>query len=157
MQTINCKGTLIDFSTPKVMGIINVTPDSFFDGGRLSSEDKILKQAENMLAEGATFLDIGGYSSRPDATDISKNDEAQRVVPAIKAILKEFPSAILSIDTFRSSVAEQAIAAGAAIINDISAGLLDDAMLQTVATLQVPYILMHMRGSPQTMKNKTRC
>jgi dihydropteroate synthase len=155
LQTINCKGTLIDFSTPKVMGIINVTPDSFFDGGRLSSENKILQQAEDMLSEGATFLDIGGYSSRPDATDISENEEAQRVVPAIKAILKEFPSAILSIDTFRSNVAKRAVTAGAAIINDISAGLLDDAMLQTVANLQVPYILMHMRGRPQTMKSHT--
>lgn len=154
MQTINCKGTLIDLSIPRVMGIINVTPDSFYDGGQTTAET-LIHQASTMLEDGATFLDIGGYSSRPDATHISEEDEIARVVPAIKAILSKFPKALLSIDTFRSNVAKAAIQEGAAMVNDISGGNMDDAMLATVAHFQVPYVAMHMRGTPQTMKTKT--
>lgn len=155
MYSINCKGKLIDLSTPRVMGIINVTPDSFYDGGETTSEKEILKQAERMLLEGATFLDLGGYSSRPGATEVLVEEEFNRVMPALEAILKEFPEAILSIDTFRSKVARKAIEHGAAIVNDISGGQLDTDMLTTVAQLQVPYIAMHMRGTPQTMTQNT--
>lgn len=152
MNTINCKGTLVDLSTPKVMGILNTTPDSFYDGGVLKNEKEILGQAEKMLNEGATFLDIGGYSSRPGAKDISISEELNRVIPAIEHVLKNFPETSISIDTFRSEVAKKAIESGAAIINDISAGKLDENMLNTVAQLQVPYIMMHLRGTPQTMQ-----
>ncbi|GGD99692.1 dihydropteroate synthase [Planktosalinus lacus] len=155
-MTINCKGTLIDLSTPKVMGILNVTPDSFYDGGVLQNEKDILGQAEKMLNEGATFLDIGGYSSRPDAKDISTTEEISRVIPAIEIVLKNFPEALISIDTFRSEVAKKAIESGAAMINDIAAGMLDEAMLPTVAELQVPYVMMHMRGTPKTMQSLTQ-
>lgn len=154
-MTINCKGTLIDLSTPKVMGIINITPDSFYDGGVLNNERDILGQAEKMLNEGASFLDIGGYSSRPDAQEISVNEELKRVIPAVELILKHFPKALISVDTFRSEVAQESVKAGAAMINDISAGHLDELMLPTIAALQVPYVMMHMRGTPQTMKNLT--
>ncbi|WP_339611725.1 dihydropteroate synthase [uncultured Planktosalinus sp.] len=154
-MTINCKGTLIDLSTPKVMGILNITPDSFYDGGVLQNEKQILVQAEKMLNEGAAFLDIGGYSSRPGATDISGSEEINRVIPAIELVLKNFPQAQISIDTFRSEVAKKAVESGAAIINDISAGMLDEAMLPTVAELQVPYVMMHMRGTPQNMQTLT--
>lgn len=133
------------------MGIINVTPDSFYDGGAATSEKKILQQAEKMLNQGATFLDVGGYSSRPGALHISTKEEKGRVLPAVKAIVKKFPKALVSIDTFRAEVAHAAINEGASLINDISAGLLDTKMLQTAAKLQVPYIMMHMRGTPQTM------
>ena len=152
MQTINCKGTLIDLATPKVMGIINVTPDSFYDGGATTLESEIISQASQMLEQGATFLDVGGYSSRPGATDISQQQEINRVVPAINAIIKQFPRALISIDTFRSEVAKQAVNAGACIVNDISAGKLDPKMLQTIGELKIPYCMMHMRGTPQTMK-----
>jgi dihydropteroate synthase len=155
LQTINCKGTLIDLAVPRVMGIINVTPDSFYDGGATTSESLILQQATRMLQDGATFLDVGGYSSRPDATDISEEEEITRVIPAISAILKEFPEALISIDTFRSKVAKAAIHAGACMVNDISAGSLDTHMLSTVATAQIPYIMMHMRGTPQNMNIHT--
>ena len=155
MQTINCKGTLIDLATPKVMGIINVTPDSFYDGGATTLESEIISQASQMLEQGATFLDVGGYSSRPGATDITEKQEINRVVPAIEAIIREFPRALISIDTFRSKVAKQAIKAGACIVNDISAGKLDPKMLQTIGELQIPYCMMHMRGTPQTMKTLT--
>ncbi len=134
------------------MGIINVTPDSFYDGGQTVTESDILKQAETMLEEGATFLDIGGYSSRPGADDVPLAEEMKRVLVAIESILKRFPKALLSIDTFRSEVANSAVKAGAALVNDISAGMLDEAMVSTVANLQVPYIAMHMRGTPQTMQ-----
>ncbi|PKA82233.1 dihydropteroate synthase [Ulvibacter sp. MAR_2010_11] len=155
MQTLNCKGRLIDLSVPKVMGIINVTPDSFYDGGKTTSRDNILVQAEQMLSDGATFLDIGGYSSRPGAEDISETKELERIQPAIEAILKKFPEAVLSIDTYRSKVAKKAVEAGAAIVNDISGGVLDSEMIPTVATLKVPYILMHIRGTPQDMTQHT--
>jgi len=133
------------------MGIVNVTPDSFYDGGQTVTKRKILLQAEKMLNDGATFLDIGGYSSRPGAKDVSETEETERVTVAISAILEAFPQAIVSIDTFRSTVAKAAVEHGASIVNDISGGMLDDKMLATVATLQVPYILMHMKGTPQNM------
>lgn len=154
-KTLNIRGRLIDLSTPLVMGILNVTPDSFFDGGNFTTESAILNQVEKVLAEGAAFIDVGGYSSRPDAEDISEKEEANRSVNAIKLIVKKFPSALLSIDTFRSEVARQAVLEGATIINDISAGELDQKMFSTVADLRVPYIAMHMRGTPQSMKSLT--
>ena len=155
MKTINCKGNLIDLSTPKVMGIINLTPDSFYDGGKLTSDRNILLQAEKMLKDGATFLDLGGYSSRPGAQYVSEKEEINRVLPVVKVLLKEFPKSILSIDTFRSEVANEGILAGASMINDISAGKLDEQMFKIVAHHQVPYIMMHMKGSPETMMQNT--
>ena len=154
-MTINCKGNLIDLSSPKVMGILNVTPDSFFDGGSYKNEKDILVKVENMLGEGATFIDLGGYSSRPGADHIPEAEELDRVLPAIKAILGHFPETLISIDTFRSNVARASIEEGAAMINDISAGKLDELMLPTVAELQVPYIMMHMKGTPQNMRELT--
>ncbi|MFG6687894.1 dihydropteroate synthase [Mariniflexile sp. HNIBRBA6329] len=151
-MTINCKGKLIDLSSPKVMGILNITPDSFYDGGIHKNEAAILKHVESMLNDGATFIDIGAYSSRPNADHVSEAEELQRILPIIHAVLKEFPKTVISIDTFRSNVAKQSVEAGAALINDISAGKLDDNMLQTVANLHVPYIMMHMKGTPQTMQ-----
>ncbi|WP_396148425.1 dihydropteroate synthase [Flavobacterium sp.] len=153
MSTINCKGTLINLSTPKVMGIVNVTPDSFFDGGKLTDADAVVFQVEKMLQEGATFIDLGGYSSKPGAEFVSETEELNRVIPVVKLLVEKFPDILLSIDTFRSEVAKQAIENGAALINDISAGLLDEKMLETVAKLQVPYIMMHMKGTPQTMQS----
>lgn len=153
MSTINCKGTLIDLSTPKVMGIVNVTPDSFFDGGKLTNSDEIVRQVEKMLHDGATFIDLGGYSSKPGAEFVSETEELNRVIPIVKLLIKKFPDILLSIDTFRSEVAKQAVENGAAIINDISAGLLDEYMLETIAKLQVPYIMMHMKGTPKTMQS----
>ena len=150
---INCKGRLIDLDTPKVMGILNLTPDSFYDGGRNTSAEKYLSRTEAMLEEGATFIDIGAYSSRPGATDISEEEELSRLLPVVEELVEKFPDIILSIDTFRSGVAKKAVEAGAAIINDISAGNLDQQMMKTVAELQVPYIMMHMRGNPKTMKD----
>lgn len=155
MTSINCKGKLIDFEIPKVMGILNVTPDSFYDGGSYKNEKDILAQAEKMLNDGATFIDVGAYSSRPGAQDISVEEECARLIPVVNLLLKNFPDVLLSIDTFRSKVAQEAVNSGAALINDISAGFLDEAMLTTIAKLQVPYIMMHMRGTPQTMKNLT--
>ena len=152
-MTINCKGNLIDLSSPKVMGILNVTPNSFFDGGKHSDEKAILIQVEKMLSEGATFIDIGGYSSKPSADFVSEEEELQRLLPVVQNVGKEFPEAIISIDTFRSKVAKETVENGAAIINDISAGNLDDAMLETVSQLKVPYIMMHMKGTPQTMQS----
>tara|TARA_B110000285_G_scaffold187648_1_gene213518 strand:- start:5286 stop:6119 length:834 start_codon:yes stop_codon:yes gene_type:complete len=155
LQTLNCKGALIDLSVPKVMGIINATPDSFYDGGKTVTLNEILRQAEGMLNEGAAFLDIGGYSSRPGADDVSETEELQRVLPAVEAIIKEFPEAIISVDSFRSKVAKSAIEAGAAIVNDISGGTKDIEMLSAVSKLKVPFIAMHMRGTPQTMSQLT--
>lgn len=153
--TLNAGGKLIDLSTPKVMGIINLTPDSFYSGSRKPAIEDALQQAGRMLADGATFLDLGAYSSRPGAEDISVQEELDRLLPIVEAILTAHPEAVLSIDTFRAKVAEEAIKAGAHIINDISGGQLDEAMFETVARLQVPYILMHMRGNPKTMTRLT--
>lgn len=155
-MTINCKGNLIDLATPKIMGILNVTPNSFYDGGKYKSETEILYQVEVMLDEGATFIDIGAYSSKPNADFVSEQEEVDRIIPVIALILKHFPDTILSVDTFRSEVAKRAIESGAAIINDISAGVLDDKMLETIAKYNVPYIMMHMRGTPQTMQSLTQ-
>ncbi|RED47255.1 dihydropteroate synthase [Winogradskyella eximia] len=154
-MNINCKGKLIDLSTPKVMGILNVTPDSFFDGGKYKDEADILNKVEVMLKQNATFIDIGGYSSRPNADDVSEAEELNRVVPIVKIILKHFPDTLISIDTFRSDVAKQSIENGAALVNDISAGKLDTKMLSTVGNLGVPYIMMHMKGNPKTMQQQT--
>lgn len=151
-MTINCKGKLIDLSKPKVMGILNLTPDSFYDGGKYKSESKILLQVEKMLIEGASFIDIGAYSSRPGATHISEEEELQRIVPIVELLLKKNPSIVISIDTFRSKIASECITAGATLINDISAGNLDNKMMDIVAKHQVPYIMMHMKGNPQNMK-----
>jgi dihydropteroate synthase len=150
--TLNCRGQLLDLSAPIVMGILNITPDSFFAGSRVADEKTLLIQAERMLTEGSSILDIGGMSSRPGATIIDENEEIRRVLPAIEAINKAFPSAILSIDTIRANVARAAVQAGAAIVNDISAGNLDTQMFQTVADLGTPYILMHMKAIPKTMQ-----
>lgn len=154
--TLNAGGKLIDLSEPKVMGIINVTPDSFFAGSRKMNTADAVFMAEKMLNEGATFLDIGAYSSRPGATDISPQEENNRLLPVIEVIVKTFPEAVLSVDTFRASVAAAAVKAGAQIINDISGGDLDEQMFETVARLQVPYILMHMKGTPQNMTEKAQ-
>lgn len=149
---INCRGKLLDLSTPKVMGILNITLDSFFDGGKFTEEKAIIDQAGKMLSEGADILDIGAHSTRPGATDIPENEELNRLLPAIAAIRNKFPDAILSVDTFRAKVAEACISAGASIINDVSGGEQDEKMFETVARLNVPYILMHMQGTPQTMQ-----
>lgn len=137
------------------MGILNLTPDSFYDGGSYEKMDDALRQVEKMLEEGATFIDVGAYSSRPGATHISEAEEQNRLIPVIQKLVESFPEIILSIDTFRASVARASINAGASIINDISAGNLDDQMMARVGELCVPYIMMHMRGTPQTMKSLT--
>ncbi|MCL7764295.1 dihydropteroate synthase [Polaribacter sp. Z014] len=151
-MTINCKGTLVDLATPKVMGILNITPDSFFDGGKYKNESDFLNQTNKMISDGATFIDVGAYSSRPGAKHISEEEELQRIVPVINLLVQNFPEIIISVDTFRSKVAQETINVGAAIINDISGGKMDDTMFTTVANLQVPYILMHMLGTPQNMQ-----
>ncbi|CAA9199864.1 dihydropteroate synthase [Flavobacterium collinsii] len=155
-MTINCKGRLIDLSIPKVMGILNVTPNSFFDGGKYKNEDEIVVQVGKMLSEGASFIDIGAYSSKPSAEFVTEQEEIDRIVPAIELILKHFPETLLSIDTFRAEVAKASIESGAAIINDIAAGELDDKMFEVIAHYNVPYIMMHMRGNPQTMQSLTQ-
>lgn len=154
-MTINCKGQLIDLTSPKVMGILNVTPNSFFDGGKYKNESEMLSQVGKMLSDGATFIDIGAYSSKPSAEFVSEEEELQRILPIINLILEYYPEALLSVDTFRSEVARVCIENGAAIVNDISAGNLDDKMLETVAKYNVPYIMMHMRGTPETMQKMT--
>ena len=154
-MTINLRGKLINFSVPKIMGILNITPDSFYDGGRYNSRDKIKKQIEKMIISGADIIDIGGYSSRPGAKQISIEDELNRVIPAIEILKQKFPETIVSIDTFRSRVAREAIISGADIVNDISGGNLDPNMFETVSKHKVTYILMHMRGSPKNMMSKT--
>ena len=154
-MTINCKGQLIDLASPKVMGILNVTPNSFFDGGKYKTESVILSQVGKMLTDGATFIDVGAYSSKPSAQFVSEKEELNRIVPVVNLILEKFPDCLISIDTFRSEVAKVCLENGAAIINDISAGNLDDKMLETIAKYNVPYIMMHMRGTPQTMQTMT--
>lgn len=148
-------GKLITFEKPVIMGILNVTPDSFYDGGDNTTVEKALEKAQNLLQEGAQILDIGAYSSRPGAPLISSQEEMDRALPPIKAIRNAFPEAILSIDTFRADVAAEAIDAGVHIINDVSGGTLDEEMFATVAKYQVPYILMHMRGTPEDMQQQT--
>ena len=152
MFTLNCKGRLLVIDKPLVMGIINATPDSFFGGSRFNGIDEIVTEAEKMLNDDADIIDIGGQSTRPGSELITADEEIKRVVPAIKAIANKFPSAFISIDTFYSKVAIAAVDAGAAIINDISAGSMDNKMIDTVAELKVPYVLMHMKGTPQTMQ-----
>jgi len=137
------------------MGVLNLTPDSFYDGGKYKNEQEALKHVEQMLNEGATFIDIGAYSSRPNAKDISEKEELERILPLLHSMLRAFPEALISVDTFRSKVAKQCVEAGATMVNDISAGKLDKNMLQTIANLHVPYIMMHMRGTPQTMQQQT--
>lgn len=154
-SSIKIGGKLLDLSVPKVMGILNLTPDSFYQPeGRKGQPalSQILKEAAQMLEEGATFLDLGAYSSRPNAEHISEEAEIERLMPALAALVKEFPEAVCSVDTFRSAVARRAIDGGAQLINDISAGELDKNMFKTVADLQVPYIMMHMKGTPQNMQ-----
>mgnify|MGYP003642422887 FL=1 len=154
-MTINCNGKLISLDQPKIMGILNITPDSFYDGGKYKDESSILNQVEKMLNDGATFIDVGAYSTRPGALEVDEAIELKRILPIVSLILQKFPKTILSIDTFRSKVAKECIGNGAAIINDISSGLQDDKMLPTVAKLNVPYIMMHMRGTPQNMQQHT--
>ncbi|HNP95421.1 MAG TPA: dihydropteroate synthase [Cyclobacteriaceae bacterium] len=151
-KTLKINGRLILFDTPKLMGILNVTPDSFYDGGRHTTQSSILHRVEKMISEGAHFIDVGGYSSRPDAPDIPIEEELKRVIPVVQAIGNKFPETIISIDTFRSEVARQALESGASMINDISAGELDKDMFTLVARTKVPYVMMHMRGTPQTMR-----
>lgn len=152
-MNINCNGTLIDLSSPKIMGVLNITPNSFFDGGKFNRLHAALAQTEKMLSEGATFIDIGGASSKPGVDEISVDEELLRVLPVIEKIAATFPEAIISIDTYRSNVAQKAVEAGAQIVNDISAGNMDNNMLKTVGALGVPYIAMHMQGTPQNMQN----
>ena len=154
-MTINCHGNLIDLTTPKVMGILNITPDSFFDGGKFTSDEKILAQVKKMLDEGADFIDVGAASSKPNASFVSEPDEITRILPVVNLIVKNFPDAVLSIDTYRSEVARLCLNDGASIINDISAGSQDPKMMQVVAIAKAPFIMMHMRGTPQTMQNLT--
>ena len=155
-MTINIKGKLMDFSSPKIMGILNITPDSFYDGGMFDSNKKILKQVEKMLEDGADIIDIGGCSSKPGSKKVITDDEIKRVIPTIELIKSKFNEAIISVDTFRSEVAKKAVNSGASIVNDISAGELDPNMFNCVAKLGIPYIMMHMQGSPQTMQNKPK-
>ncbi len=153
-MTINWKGQLIDLKTPKIMGILNLTPDSFYDGGSYKTDKSILLKVEKMLIEGADFIDVGGQSTRPSSDFLTAEEESKRVLPILEKIIKEFPELLISIDTFYSKVARKAVERGVAIINDISAGNLDDKMIATAADLQVPYIMMHMRGKPQTMQSQ---
>lgn len=154
-KAININGRLIDFAIPRVMGILNVTPDSFFDGGRYTSDADILNKVRSMLEQGASFIDVGAYSSRPGARDVPEKDEEARAVHTIRIIKREYPNAVISIDTFRSQVARACVGEGAGMVNDISAGGLDAYMLETVAGLGVAYIAMHSRGNPQTMSKLT--
>jgi dihydropteroate synthase len=155
-KTLNLRGRIMDLSIPKVMGILNITPDSFYDGGRFLSVDQAVTKCRAMLEEGAEMIDVGGYSSRPGATDISEQEELDRVIPVIEKIVQHFPETSISIDTFRSSVASIAVDGGASIVNDVSGGNLDSNMFPTIASLGVPYILMHSRGTPQTMTSLTQ-
>ncbi len=153
--TLNCGGRLVSLRQPVVMGILNATPDSFYAGSRLQSLQQAVQQAGHMLSQGATFLDVGGHSTRPGAAQVSEQEEMDRVLPVIEAIAQAYPQALLSIDTFRARVAHAAVAKGAHLVNDVSGGTLDEAMFATVGQLQVPYVLMHMRGTPQDMATRT--
>jgi dihydropteroate synthase len=150
--TVNCRGRILDLSAPKVMGILNITPDSFYDGGKFIEEKQIVRQVKKMLLEGAAIIDIGAVSSRPGAKMINERTELQRLLPALKLLVKEFPDTIFSVDTYRSSVAQKAVGAGASLINDISGGSFDKKMFGVVGEMQVPYVLMHIQGNPQTMQ-----
>lgn len=152
MFTLNCRGRLIEIKEPIVMGILNLTPDSFYKGSRMADSDTLLQKAEQMISDGAAILDIGGQSTRPNSERVSVDEERKRVIPAVVQLHKHFPDQIISIDTFYAAVAREAVQAGASIVNDVSAGTLDSALLPTVASLQVPYVLMHMLGDPQTMQ-----
>jgi len=153
-MTLNCNGTLIDLTIPKVMGILNLTPDSFYDGSRYKDEKSICLQVEKMLTEGATFIDIGAYSSRPGADAVSEEEELKRMLPIVKLVVQEFPKIIISVDTFRSKIADECLSAGAAIINDISAGKRDEKIFSIASKQKAPLIMMHMRGTPQTMQQQ---
>lgn len=150
--TLNCNGRLVVLDRPKVMGILNVTPDSFFSGSRVGAVEEAVAKAKGMFADSADFIDIGGVSTRPGAADVSVAEEIDRVIPIIKGLVKECPDVLISIDTYQSEVARAAVEAGAAIINDVSAGRIDNSMYETVAELNVPYILMHMKGTPKDMQ-----
>jgi len=152
MFTLNCKGRILTITEPVVMGILNLTPDSFYAGSRLNNEEALLRKAEGMISNGVKILDTGGQSTRPNSQRISAEEELTRVIPAIEVLHKNFPNQLLSIDTFYASVAKEAVKAGASLVNDVSAGTIDPALLPTVAELRVPYVLMHMRGNPQTMQ-----
>ncbi len=154
--TLNCQGKLIEFNTPMIMGIINTTPDSFFEDSRTQSIDLILKQVSQFINEGVDVVDIGGYSSRPGADDVTEQEEINRILPAIIAIRKAHPNLIISIDTFRPTVAEVALKNGANIINDISGGLLDTSIFKIASDYTAPYIMMHMKGTPKNMQNNTQ-
>lgn len=154
-MTINCKGKLLDFNVPKVMGILNLAPDSFYDGGKYKNEKDILEQVDKITALGATFIDLGAQSTRPGAHEVNTDEELNRLLPVLELILRNFPETLISIDTFKAVVAKEALDRGAAMINDISAGLLDEAMLDVIAEYHVPYIMMHMRGNPKTMQQQT--
>ena len=155
-KTLCIGGKIVDFSQPKVMGILNLTPDSFFEGSRFQTEKELLLAAEKMLNEGADFLDLGAYSSRPGATDISPEEEEKRLIPSLQQLVKTFPEALISIDTFRSKIAEKAVENGAHLINDISGGNRDPELFETIGRLKVPYILMHMKGTPQNMATQNQ-
>ena len=155
-MNINCKGKLIDLSSPKVMGVLNLTPDSFYDGNKFDNEKKILNQVEKMLNDGATFIDIGAYSSRPGATHISEDEEKSRIIGTVDLLISKFPDAILSIDTFRSSIADECLHAGASIINDITASEYDSEILKIAHKHNAPYVMMHMRGMPQDMMKQNK-
>ena len=152
MFTLNCNGRLLVIDEPLVMGIINATPDSFYSGSRINEVDDVLEKAAQMITEGASIIDIGGQSTRPGSKRISTNEECARVIPFVEAIHKRFPETVISIDSFYSSVVKEAVEAGASMVNDVSAGSIDKNLISTVASLNVPYVLMHMKGDPQTMQ-----
>lgn len=151
-MTINCKGTLIDFSKPKIMGILNLTPDSFYDGANYNNINNALAQCEKMIFEGVDFIDVGAFSSKPAAEEVSEEKELKRLLPVLEKLVSTFPSVFFSVDTFRSRVASEALDCGASLINDISAGSFDSEMMQTVGKYKVPFIAMHMQGNPRTMQ-----
>lgn len=153
VKTINCGGKLLDLLSPKVMGILNITPDSFFDGGKFSKEEQWLLQVEKMIHQGASIIDIGAVSTRPGSQEVDLEMELKRLIPAVKSVSTNFPDVIISIDTWRAKVAEKSVENGAHIINDISGGLFDSNMASTIGSLQVPYIMMHTGGRPDVMQN----
>lgn len=155
-MTLNCRGRLVDLSTPKIMGIINATPDSFYSKSRVATSDDLKIRIEQMIEDGVDIIDIGAYSSRPNAEHISQEEELNRLLPLVEFIKKEYPNLLVSIDTFRAKVADECIQRGADLINDISGGQIEDELLEVIANKEVPYILMHMRGTPQTMMQYTQ-